>query len=262
MMLITGSNVSFADKVPCWFASKQTWIQICAPRGTNPNYPDGIEVGQVLRAIKEDVSCYKDVPLFVYAGTDTAAVPGDPTTTPLWDEYVIHKGTRLFISTTEFSMGDGDQTPSSDAPGVDQEPDMKYQMFIQDLVKWIPIAVPNPAFGKANVTPFPHSNCSARTLKKCLISTLGYPADSVNRVRLFKNSKGFAKGDAITGNATCWPNPWYYVVLSDTANPWRSYGDRLSAIGRWPALPDAELQDDEADPGWEQVEEDELGGIQ
>ncbi len=270
MIMITGSDLAFAEKVPCWCASKQTWIRISAPRGTNANYPEGIEVGRVLEAIKQDVSCYTDQTLFVYAvaptdkaDTDSDAAPGDPTSTPLWHEYVIHKGTRLFISTTEFvdlASNAGDRSPS-DAPGVDSDPNMKYQTFIQDLVKWIPISVPNPAFGKD--AKVPHSNCTARTLKKCVISTLGHPADFVNKIRIFRNSNGYAKGDQIIGTTICWPNAWYYVVLSDTAKEWRSHEDRVAAIGRWPTIPGAAWDDDDEYCRWEQVpEEEDIDGPQ
>ena len=34
----------------------QTWIRIGAPRSTNPDFPEGVEIGKVVAAIKDNVS--------------------------------------------------------------------------------------------------------------------------------------------------------------------------------------------------------------
>ncbi|CAK0884936.1 unnamed protein product, partial [Prorocentrum cordatum] len=212
------------SKFQIHFKELATTGPVLAQTGTNTSWPNGVEVKKIKESIQQNYSIYADKgEIYIYESS------ADFTTTKheLWDEYVVHAGTKYLIaSSTKMAI---DHQPSSRgastmSSGVDVDPFLTFTVKIQDTGEWEPIKVPNPAVV--------HDSGGVRVLllKKCIISQLALPNGKklTNGVRIYRNSAGCAKGLPLRGNDVVWKNSWYYAIIDTDAEPMFEYPDHVS----------------------------------
>eukprot|EP00959_Pyramimonas_sp_CCMP1952_P390295 8178596-Pyramimonas_sp.AAC.1 len=85
------------------------------------------------------------------------------------------------------------------ASGLDIEPHLMFQVKIQETGEWPPVAVPNPRLLDPK---YDGQGVRVLALKKCIVSQLALPngRDRCNQVRIYRNSKGHCKGQALKSN--------------------------------------------------------------
>eukprot|EP00959_Pyramimonas_sp_CCMP1952_P108538 2269420-Pyramimonas_sp.AAC.1 len=181
------------EKLTCFFNDLGTRAPVLAQAGANESYGQGIEVKMVKEAITTDWSIFKGKAVYVHAmkandNPDDLPTADENVKWQLYDEYVVHASTLLFISAKTFPSGHAEIEPpssvSESSVGVSKRAYLTYEIKVQGNDQWLTVSVPNVAEGP------PHQKgVKVITVKKCILSTLALPAGraNVNDIRLYRN---------------------------------------------------------------------------
>eukprot|EP00959_Pyramimonas_sp_CCMP1952_P078130 1633339-Pyramimonas_sp.AAC.1 len=115
------------------------WVPLLVVAGTNTAWADGIEIGKVKQAVRDDVPFFKDKEFHIYALAPEAGdtVQDADIMHPLWDEYVLYTTKKLMISLDELALPSSRASSNSEVlQGVDTPPVLNFSVKLQDANKW------------------------------------------------------------------------------------------------------------------------------